>query len=130
MKKLLLALLLICPLLMMGQSSTVNGQVSSEDSGDPVAGAMISLKKDGAVVTQLYTNHKGDYTIPSIKQGVYTIEITKSGYATIIITEVDLMAPQHIQINPAFEYGSYDTDEVLEISYKELQREATFGIAK
>lgn len=121
LKKIFFALLFVCPCLIMAQgSASIAGMVSSEDSGDPVAQATISLLQDGAVVEQIQTNSRGGYYFSKIPAGNYQIQVTQRGYTPIVINHIHILAYQHFEINPSFEYGSYDDDTPLLIDYRDM----------
>ena len=67
-----------------GTTSRVTGTVT-DSSGAVVAGAAVSLKRDGtgtAITTQ--TNDNGNYTFDLIQAGNYEVKVEKQGFKTSI----------------------------------------------
>ncbi len=120
-----------CWLFAQQKGGSISGLVSSEDAGDPVAHAAITLSLNGAVVLQTQTDSKGSYSIQYLETGQYQMVVSSFGYATVVISDIHILAYQHFDINPMFEYGSYDRSDTLQISYRELipQEETHFGVA-
>lgn len=51
-----------------------------DDSGNNVAGVIVSLVKDGQEVISVQTKADGTYTIEDVLAGTYTIQVVKDGY--------------------------------------------------
>ena len=121
LKQFIIFIVLSLPYLAIGQgTASIAGLVSSEDSGDPVSYATVALLKDGAVVKQIQTNRRGGYHFSGIEAGKYKLMVSQTGYTPILIENIHILAYQHFDLNPSFEYGSYNTNDTLWIDYRDL----------
>jgi hypothetical protein len=121
LKQLIIIIILVLPYFAIGQgTASIAGLVSSEDSGDPVPYATVALLKDGAVVEQIQTNRRGGYHFSEIQAGKYKLLVSQRGYTPIIIENIHILTYQHFDLNPSFEYGSYNSNDTLRVNYRDL----------
>ncbi|MBO0863930.1 MAG: carboxypeptidase regulatory-like domain-containing protein [Mycobacterium sp.] len=79
----------------VGQSTTANlaliaqgsitGQVTDSSTGNPIAGAKLTLSPGDAATT---TDSSGDYTVKALPAGTYTLTVSDYSYTTRTITGV------------------------------------------
>ena len=95
-KKLILLLISILPLFSLAQNGSIRGFVYDNDTGEPVAYAMVHLKttNDGAL-----TEKNGAYMITKLRDGEYVVEVSFMGYET---QEVKVEVPASGIVNKNF----------------------------
>jgi outer membrane receptor protein involved in Fe transport len=99
MKKIILTLLFIIPLILLSQKGNINilngeiyGEIIDSISNEPMEYVTIALynKDDNKIVTGTSTNTKGKYNIGKIKEGVYYIKISFVGYQDKLISNMNI----------------------------------------
>lgn len=79
-------------------AGTLTGKISSDqgtpDSSDDVAlaGAVVSVSQDNAVVSSAVTDASGNYKIIGLPQGTYSVEVSSVGYTNSLPDEVSIVA--------------------------------------
>jgi len=64
-------------------TGTLAGTVTTEGTGEPVAGATVSLYDlENIEVTSTLTGTDGGYTFPGIDPGIYSLEVSATGFET------------------------------------------------
>lgn len=99
------------PLLAYSQSAgkgAIKGLITEKETGDPVIGANIYLKKEITIGTT--TNVDGIYTF-ELSPGDYTVAYSYTGMKSVT-KEVKIVAGETIIINLNLEPFSYDFDEI------------------
>lgn len=61
---------------------TISGQITSVSSGNPLAGASVTLSKNGSIVSTTLTDTQGSYAIASLAPGSYTLQVTAANFQT------------------------------------------------
>jgi hypothetical protein len=91
-------LFLNAPVALAGKSSlaTITGSVK-DDKGNPLAGAIVSLLKDGAnvVIKETRTSHDGRF-IAKIAPGRYSIRAIADGFNAVAFASVEVRASQEL----------------------------------
>ena len=77
---------------------SVAGNVSSSTSGDPIAGASISLSLNGQVVASTLTDAFGNYLFFNISIGTYTVTAQATNYQSQILGAI-VLANQTATVN-------------------------------
>lgn len=96
--RLTLMLLLLAAFPALAQRALVAGSVVEADTGNPIAGALVSIPQQGVTVT---TGPAGDFTISNAKAGQVSIVAQADGYAEAVV-ETTLYAGQMVNLNPIF----------------------------
>ena len=116
-----LLLLLSCVLLgsvaAVGQTS-ITGQITDSESGEPLLFANVVLKKNGVFVTGTQTDFDGVYSITSIDPGTYDVEATYVGYSTTLTTDVVVGAGRVNKLDIKMTPEGELLDEVIVVGYK------------
>jgi hypothetical protein len=74
-------------------TAALTGLVQGIASGNPMSGAEVILKKDGAVIGRTGVNLNGYYVFDDILPGEgYSVEIYEAGYGPQIISGIELVA--------------------------------------
>src|SRR5215831_6735575 len=79
-KRLLAAIILVVPIIIpvfQLQAQTLKGQVTDALTGEPMTGATVLLKENGAIE---YVKLDGKFSFKNIKPGDYTVRITYTDY--------------------------------------------------
>ena len=74
-----LALLLMAPLTVLGQSGTITGQVT-DANGDALPGANVDIQEPTLGPS---TNNNGEYTIETVPVGTHNVEARSIGFARV-----------------------------------------------
>lgn len=85
MRKLILFIILMCPIMVMAQKVSVTGKVSDKTSGEllPGASAVLLSVKDSSIVSGATTASTGKFQIPAVSAGQYILRITYMSYKTL-----------------------------------------------
>jgi len=67
-------------------SGTLSGFVFDAVTGNPVAGASVSVLLNGLVVATATTNSSGNFTTAVLPAGTYSVAITSTGYTPVSIS--------------------------------------------
>ncbi|MFQ5604849.1 MAG: TonB-dependent receptor [bacterium] len=73
-----LFLMLLLPAILMAQNGTISGKVTDKDTGEPLAGANVSLMGTSMGAA---ADNNGVYTIANVPTGSYTLQATFIGYS-------------------------------------------------
>jgi hypothetical protein len=68
--------------LALARPGSISGTVTDHDTGDPVAGATITVT--GATTTTITTNAAGDYSADGLDPGDYTVVVTAPDGTTVV----------------------------------------------
>lgn len=92
---------------------SLKGVLIEDFSYEPIQYAYLSLKLDGALVTQTRADANGTYFFLNIEAGNYDLIISKLGLSPLKITDV-LIVPNKITVlNPSFEARGFDQDTIV-----------------
>jgi len=94
MKALLLvaiSILLLPCLLWAGQTGKIEGTITDEATGDPIAGAIVTVVGTSHGAT---SDFNGDYLISNVPHGNYSIKVNASGYSTVEIANLTVASDQ------------------------------------
>ncbi len=84
MKKIVLTTLLmvVCSAAAFAQRGTVTGKIVDEETGEPVAGAVLTLTPEKTPDKKSYdtSGHLGAVSLPSLAYGKYTLQVSFLGY--------------------------------------------------
>jgi uncharacterized surface anchored protein len=58
-------------------------RVTSQSAGAAISGAEVKLRRNGTLVTTVYTDSTGDITFENLCGGTYSLRIAKDGYAVV-----------------------------------------------
>ena len=64
-------------------TSSINGRVTTADTGSPVRGAEVRLSIDGRFSRLVTTNGEGRFDIRNLPAGEYRLTVSKSGFITL-----------------------------------------------
>ncbi|HEY1024485.1 MAG TPA: TonB-dependent receptor [Sphingobacteriaceae bacterium] len=119
MKKCLLIALtaMLLPFLATAQSS-ISGKITEKDSGQPLAGASVSINGRFA----RHANAEGMYSFKNLKPGDYTIRVSFIGYVTL---EKTVQLKGDLTFDLVMKPGSYLTDEVVVKATRASENSAT-----
>ncbi len=90
--KLFLLMLLMAAVPALAQRAAVSGSVVEADTGNPIAGALVTLQNQGITVT---TGPAGDFLISNAEPGVTTLTAIAYGHADASMT-IELFANQTV----------------------------------
>ncbi len=110
MKKLLLGILFIQISVFAGVTGKLVGKITDKRTGEPMAGATITLEgtKLGAV-----SDYDGNYIIVNIPPRSYTAKVSFIGYETTIVEHVKIIVDQTTQLSIEISSKSLQVDEVV-----------------
>ncbi|MEA2030979.1 MAG: von Willebrand factor type A domain-containing protein [candidate division Zixibacteria bacterium] len=102
-KRITIALATIIPVLIIANAliyaaatGRIEGRITDEDTGKPIAGALV-LVIDTQQVTM--TDTDGKYVIKQLKQGLYSLRITKIGYNTEKINNIAVSSDNTTEVS-------------------------------
>jgi len=81
-----------------GTTGSLKGRVTDAQSGDPVAGAVVTAKSASQVATAS-TDASGAYSFISLEPDTYTVTVSKTGYDTQSEAGTGVFADQSIVLN-------------------------------
>lgn len=87
------AMLLLCAVVAMGQSTTVLTGTITDDSNEPLIGATVKVLKGTSFVRGTVTDYNGEYRV-SIDPGTYDVEFSYTGFQAQRITGVRVLGGQ------------------------------------
>ena len=94
-----LFLLLLVPLLSLGQSSELRGAVR-DPNGFGIPNVRIELRnQDTGVQLKTKTNRNGDFRVASVKVGVYQATVQAAGYRTLTRDDIRVTPQCRVQLN-------------------------------
>ena len=117
-RKALLSLFLVfaASAILLSQTS-LEGNVSDEETGEAILFGNVALYKGGALITGVETDFDGNYSFSNIDPGTYDVEVSYIGYATQRQTNVVVLAGKANRLD--FKLGSgVMLDEVVVKEYK------------
>jgi hypothetical protein len=81
--------------------ATVSGKIDSAATSTAVAGAIVTLRLNGAGATTLRDTVKADglYSFTGVAAGVYTLTVTATGYTTKTITDTVSTATNTVNVS-------------------------------
>ena len=117
------SLLLILSFFFLGSTiiaaqTSLYGKITEKDSGEPVIGANIVLKKSGVFETGSDTDFDGNYSLANIDPGTYDIEVSYVGFPTQKITGVIVAAGRGTRLDVALEAEGIELGTVIVTGYK------------
>jgi Carboxypeptidase regulatory-like domain len=85
--------------------STIWGVITDEDTGEPLAGVVVSVNETGGGQTSgAVSQPDGSYRIRYLYEGIYTWQAQKSGYADVVMEEIYLGHREDMVIDIEMEY--------------------------
>ncbi|HOY31288.1 MAG TPA: carboxypeptidase-like regulatory domain-containing protein [Bacteroidales bacterium] len=78
------------------QKSSISGKVADKQTGESLAGVLVSIKDSGLNV---YTDFDGNFSFDNIEPGTYIIEVKYISYSVDEIPKVTCKAGQETRIN-------------------------------
>jgi len=112
---LLLLSLLFCSIT---QAQTIlQGKITSEDDGEPLIGALVSILKNEVPITQVATDFDGYYLV-TLDPGTYDVEVSYTGFPSKIVTEIIVKAGHVTDLDIELDSGSLLLDELVITEYK------------
>ena len=111
--KLFLLMLLMAAVPALAQRAAVSGSVVEADTGNPIAGALVTLQNQGITVT---TGPAGDFLISNAKPGATTLTAIAYGYADAA-QQVELFANQTVNVGVI----TLNNNDLNSVYYEEAQ---------
>ena len=116
---LLLAFIFSTTSLSYGQTTTLSGKVSDQNTGEPILFGNVALYKEGKLLTGVETDFDGNYHFAKMDPGIYDVEASYVGYQKTRTTNVQVFSGQSNYLNIAIEEGSgIHLSEVVVIEYQ------------
>ena len=122
LKKRLLALALVLPLMNPGALRAQSGRSSiqgtvTDASGAVIPGAEVVLENTSTgVVLKAYTDGSGSYSFPSAPPGVYSLQVSKEGFASYKLSQFTVTVGQHASENATLNVAGSSESVVVEAS--------------
>ncbi len=116
-KHLLLLLLVLFPIWVSAQTSSIMGQVVDYDSGEPLIGATVTIK---GTTTGVITDLEGNYEIATKKDAV--LEFAYMGYTT---KTVKVGSSRFVSVRLKIE--AIEMDEVVAVGYGQIRKSDLTG---
>jgi hypothetical protein len=108
MKRLSVAILMLCMLAVSAFAQTTTGRLVGTVSGPDgvLPGATIVVKDNQTGKEQTLTaGEDGTFTFPQLEVGTYTVTITQQGFKTYIATDLKIDVGREYSLNPTLEVG-------------------------
>lgn len=121
MKKYLLLLVFLLPLMAMSQTSgSIQGKVIDKVTKEELPFVNITLEQGGQTMGGTSSNIDGYYVIKGVAPGKYDIRATSVGYAPMLVTELQINANQirFFDIEMDASAIMLDADKVVIVEYK------------
>jgi len=106
----LIVVLLFSKGLLAGVSGTITGQVTDEESGDPLIGVQVILEGSGRGAI---TDSDGIYILINIPPGSYDLRFEMIGYGKHIVTGVPVLVDLHTEINAVLNSATIEGETVV-----------------
>lgn len=94
------------------QPATVRGKVTDGQTGNPLAGAHVSIRSSHGQLTGMITDQSGFFITRNLDPGSYTFRVSFVGYRSYVET-ILLAAGQDIQRQVVLEVGAPGIDELV-----------------
>lgn len=98
-----------------GTSGKISGQVTNQNSGDPLIGVNVII--DGTSLGAA-TDVNGNYSILNIAPGIYTVNCSAIGYKKISATSVSVSIDLTSRVDFQMEVSAVEMDEILVVVHK------------
>lgn len=118
MKTLITCLLCLLSMGSLMAQTSLYGQVTDQESGEPILFGSVVLYQNGVLVTGTETDIDGNYNFNNIDPGTYDVEAAYVGYATKKISAVKVRAGKANKLDIILDAGSVILDEVVVTAYK------------
>jgi hypothetical protein len=79
-------------ILTIGEGASLGGHVNAAETGNPLPGATVIVRRDGVELTRAFTNQNGDYLFEQVPPGVVSVEARADGYLHVTQEGVTLTA--------------------------------------
>lgn len=103
-KALLSLFLVVATTAMLLSQTSLEGNVSDEETGEPILFGNVALYKSGALITGIETDFDGNYSFSNIDPGTYDVEVSYIGYQATRLTDVVVFAGKANRLD--FKLGS------------------------
>ena len=97
--------------------TTLEGQVTDAETGEPILFGTVALYRGGNLVTGTQTDFDGNYSFNNIDPGTYDLEVSYVGFQTQRQTGVIVMAGRANRLNIELASG-VALDEVVVVEYR------------
>lgn len=105
--------LLMCPLSLEAQTSELKGQITAEETGNPVPGVNVIIEHTPSDQWHgTATDVEGSYHIKELSSGTYSVKITAIGYQTVEKT-IQLRTNQTKTANFTLTPATYRLNEIV-----------------
>lgn len=120
MKRFLLffTLLLVSVSFLAAQSASLSGNVSEEDTKEPVLFGSVALYQNGVLKSGTETDFDGNYNFSNLDPGTYDIEFGYLGYQTKRIEGVKVFAGKSIKLDAELSVEGVTLAQVVIVAYK------------
>ena len=119
MKYLFNSLFLLLPLFSQAQSGLngkLYGNITDQESGEPIIFANVVLMQNGIFITGGETDFDGNYNIPDIPPGTYNVKISQIEYSSKTISGVQIKAGENQKLDIQMQIGQ-TLDAVIVTGY-------------
>ena len=111
MKTLITCLLCLLSMGSLMAQTSLYGQVTDQEAGEPILFGSVVLYQNGVLVTGTETDLDGNYHFNNIDPGTYDVEAAYVGYATKKISAVKVLAGKANKLDIILDAGSVTLDE-------------------
>lgn len=111
-KKIIVSILLLLPMVVLGQTGTIKGRVTDKKTNEELVGVTIIIKNSSIGAA---TDLDGNYVIKNVKPGTYTLEVRFVGYQTVLMTGVKVKAGETIEKNVTLGETSVEIEGTVEV---------------
>ena len=115
-RHLLLTVVFLLAGLVLHAQTSLKGQVTDADSGQPILFGTVALYKNGVLVTGGETDFDGYYSITELDPGTYDVEFSYTGYQTQRIEGVAVLEGKANVLNAQLSAGI--TIDVVTVTWK------------
>jgi outer membrane receptor for ferrienterochelin and colicin len=127
MKRTLLVLIIIPSILFAGTTGKLTGKITDESTGEPLAGANITLEGTSLGAS---TDVNGEYVVLNIPPGLFNIKVSSIGYISIVTQDVKIIVDQTTNLSVKLQQTAIEVSEVIVAARTPLiQKDVTSTVA-
>ncbi len=115
-RHLLLTLVFVMAVVALHAQTSLKGQVTDADNGQPIIYGTVALYKNGVLVTGAETDFDGYYSITELDPGTYDVEFSYTGYQTQRVEGVAILEGKSNILNVQLQPGI--TIETVVVTWK------------